>query len=519
MRGIVKSNRTAEQLLRKGSINGAFPIALLGYMEEIGVMPVFLEAGMDDGQLVIFNVERPAAAVIGPGRRLNDIHYLFESKLLCHKEFLDGNDKKQPLKNVDVVFAADAKGKRQYTGLEVKLAAVPDVSTARGPKSEHSCEMVLRPNSIAEITMSIYRNLPVEVREELKAQARSLNFTRIRSTENPREMLANYPWIREFVEDVLKAAIPTQVPIMAHAVWATIGNTLEMETDAFDLFMWTDVGLLTMVFSEAQVADDEEDSENRKPSSSKKKDDLDEVLTRTMRTVMRFAIAMNELLKSSFFNREHIFENMSFGSQSDKDCSIRGKRMNRYIVHPAMAERRVKVAAVEAILGKDGARALTPERRLDAAVVYREMNRFERGPAMLGWGKRREWVLANDNVCADTAFAEDLEHEYDSENRSRARNRIFVEPDIAKTPWKRWFSIWEAEDETAQQKEIGKAAPQKSRALSLVNVATEHSESAAALATDTRSEIDQSTHAAGERATSKSRKSNPDQLSLDMFGL
>ncbi|MCZ7861078.1 HindVP family restriction endonuclease [Agrobacterium salinitolerans] len=334
----------------KNTFNSSFPVALLLWMHSRGIEPIFVESDVSNCDLSVVNIPRPAAEVVKPGTELGEVRFDFEAVYPPFEALLTDEITKHT--KLDVVFACDAHDQSQNRPFEVKLTVVPDTTTARKPRDQWSSEIVIRPSSVSSASMSIFMNMKQDNREMLKALIKEYRFSNIKDWNVQDTILNNLENISDFSRKCLELATSTQVPFLLQPVWGTEGVSLELSVQAFDMFVWTDVALMTMIFYES--------------TGSKSK-----AVARSNRSVVRFCKTMVELLERGAFNYETIFRDIAFEAQTDKELAISGSKLRRYIKSPCITERRVSSTDIAHIIPNKGIALLKPERRLDQVLVFK----------------------------------------------------------------------------------------------------------------------------------------------------
>jgi hypothetical protein len=163
--------------------------------------------------------------------------------------------------------------------------------------------------------------------------------------------------IREFIRIVLDTCINEQTPFLLQPLWATDGRSMDFDPMIFDMLVWTDHAILTLVYR----------SSLDRFMETAKKNGL-EGIGRPQRAVIRMARTFAELLSKGSFNYDSIYKDIIYDGQSDKELSIRGIAMLRHVPASVFADRRVSIENLSSIIPPEAINFFSPERRLDTAL-------------------------------------------------------------------------------------------------------------------------------------------------------
>lgn len=351
MLGLEKSNRSWKEHFPKGAYTSSFPVAMLSWMDREEIPPIFVECLIKDNELSFPNVARAADHVLCDAGHLASSYFNFETPFQDFRSRLSG-DKGWSAK-FDLVIS-DEDNEVQRFPFEVKNTVVPDHTTKDRPVHLQSTEMVLRPDCIAGTVISMMSRYDEPTIASLKRRIEERKLEDVRDWTNERDVMANIKGITSFVLDCLTASVEKQTPYIIHNVWGH-----DYDSITYDMFIWTDVAIVGMIFCEATKGEANAAKDEDKPGK----------MSRPLRTIVRFCKAMIELLERGKLNYESVFTKISFGLQTDKELNINGSRISNYITHNAMGERRIPVSAAKAICGAEGIMRLQPERRSDAALL------------------------------------------------------------------------------------------------------------------------------------------------------
>jgi len=146
--GIKYSNRdfTQKEAWGKNQFNTSFPAALACYMDSKGLNANYLVL---NNRLEVEHKDIAISKLIGTDVTSENLFFSFESDFPAYRKYVVGN-----LPRVDLV-TMDRSTATCMRGLEVKLTALPDNSTCDNSEDRYSCEIVVRPDSIVYLALSV----------------------------------------------------------------------------------------------------------------------------------------------------------------------------------------------------------------------------------------------------------------------------------------------------------------------------------------------------------------------------
>lgn len=132
----------------KNTFTTAFPVALANYLAREKNMPMnYIMAVIDEnGMPSTRQVPIPLEDIIGCD--LYDAEYCFEDSFEQYNQYAVNEANRS-----DIVVKDRTTG-AEVSAFEVKLVAVPTSSTARMPREDQCCELVVRPPSIEQLCFS-----------------------------------------------------------------------------------------------------------------------------------------------------------------------------------------------------------------------------------------------------------------------------------------------------------------------------------------------------------------------------
>ena len=278
------------------------------------------------------------------GKESDQPFYYFE-KVFDPYLRLSRND----VEKIDLVVQ---KNEKDWQALEIKLTVVPDITTESRNEKEWGPELVMRPVSSAYAMMGIATSLMAQTNwaERVKSILKPV-YNPIQDWNNEKEILGGSEAILQALSDVLAIVQPLQRPFLIQPIWRSRGLSLDLCEKCFDVFLWSDVAVLSLPLQ-----------------LYRSKTQTRPTVTRHLREIARHIRALYELLHSGDFNYKDIYRGMPLGNQTDKAFAMSGVVYQRYISHPRLYKPLYEQAIIAEIVQNGGEKCLSPERRFDAAV-------------------------------------------------------------------------------------------------------------------------------------------------------
>ncbi|MDQ7024345.1 MAG: HindVP family restriction endonuclease [Anaerolineae bacterium] len=337
--GLQKSNRdfTKEKSWGKNIFNNAFPIALACYMDTRAIEPIYLQFDKD---MALSHATIPVATLFGKKPDDETTFFAFESDFVPYRSLVIGN-----LPRADIVIQ-DEKSGQCTSGLEIKLTALPDNSTYKLGDERFGCELVIRPDTIVYLALSIareFKHKPRTLQSQLEMISHISDWTDIA------EVAPYIPQMARVLDDLLQSNLHLQRPLVLQPVWKTIGRTLQLHSDAFDIFVWSDFAFTRLFFRDAHNI-------KGKPS-------------RSARSIAWLAKMLLDFAANGKIDHHWVVDNMSFNTKNDKAFAVNGRVTQPYMACTELEEPRIKKDEIRHIILHGGQNFLSPERRLDAALL------------------------------------------------------------------------------------------------------------------------------------------------------
>lgn len=235
---------------------------------------------------------------------------------------------------------------QQLSPLEVKLTALPDNSTANLPETLYGCEIVIRPVTIAYLGLSlalVYSGNEAALRAALNPVG-----NRITNWTDATQIHPRIGDMANALDTALLAELPRQLPLVMQPVWKTQGKKLVLADQCFDLFIWSNFALTRLFISGAYTARD---------------------ISRPGRAIVWLMKMLYDFANTGRMAAAGTVNSLTYGPQSDKALSVNGLRTRAFMNSSELKQPRVSKLALRDIILGGGEKFLSPERRLDAAIV------------------------------------------------------------------------------------------------------------------------------------------------------
>lgn len=340
--GLNKSNRdfTSKDSWGKNQFNSSFPTALACYMASKNLPMKFLSLGKN---MEVEHGYIDCEEMFGKKYDDPDLFFSFESDFSPFHRFVFNN-----LPRIDIV-TMNSEG-QCLRGLEIKLTALPDNSTCHLTEDKYGCEIVVRPDTIVYMALSIILSLG-EDRKFLKKVLSPLK--KITDWSLGVNVLPHLPTLGRLLETILSDNIEKQTPLILQPVWKTIGKSQILDSNAFDIFVWTDFSFTQLFFN---VVKKELNSDIGK-------------ITRQNRSAIWLIAMLNEFAMRGKMNAEKIIDELSYNTKNDKAFAVSGKVSYPFMKSAELTTPRVKATELKNIILGGGQKLLSPERRLDAVIL------------------------------------------------------------------------------------------------------------------------------------------------------
>jgi hypothetical protein len=219
--GLSNSNRDFLQKdsWGKNQFNSSFPASLACYMHSTQVQPVYIKL---NSSLNIIHDQITVTELFGEVPLSEKLFFAFESDYLPYRKIVIGKLPRVDLVTQDINTNKDSCLK----SLEIKLTALPDNSTYRLSDDRYGCEIVVRPDTIVYLALSIADKL--QNNKETILEYLDPVFQTIDNLTSIRSVLPKIPEIVLGMDNLLLNYLDIQSPLVMQPVWKTVGKTSKL---------------------------------------------------------------------------------------------------------------------------------------------------------------------------------------------------------------------------------------------------------------------------------------------------
>lgn len=342
--GIKQSNRdfSLKETWGKNQFNSSFPASLACYLHSKGLEAVYLEL---NGKLTTTRGKIKISDVFGLDPLAENTFYAFESAYTPYQNLVvDG------LPRIDLVTSKIVKGLAEpVRGIEVKLTALPDNQTAEDKEENYGSEIVVRPDTIVYLALSIAVEYLLE-RQKLQSHFRRLK-SKIRDWRSATAVRPHLKLAADVLDEILTEKISVQKPLLLQPVWKTEAKTLILHENCLDVFVWSDFALTRLFIDVCRQ------SLNREP------------MTRHSRTVLWLLKMLLDFADKGKMNPGLVIDELTYDTKNDKAFAVSGKVTRKYMKSSELTKPRIVKSEIKNVILGGGEKLLSPERRFDAAIM------------------------------------------------------------------------------------------------------------------------------------------------------
>lgn len=347
--GLTNSNRdfTQKEAWGKNQFNSSFPAALACYMYSRNIEPIYLKL---DEKLNTIHSNISTYELLGIEPTSENVFFAFESDYTPYQQLVVGN-----IPRIDLVIQ-DTSKQNCLRGLEIKLTALPDNSTCDLTEDLFGSEIVIRPDSIVYLGMSIAMYYRHNIKELQKLFGNE--FDTIQDWSEGTEVMAFLPKMVETLNQILLANLANQEPLIVQPIWKTIGKSSQLAENCLDIFVWSNFAFTRLFLN---VATNELKTENK--------------ITRQLRSVIWLFKMLFDFSKTLKINHKTIIDSLSYNTKNDKAFAVSGKITRSFMTCPELTKPRILRSEIKNIILGNGQQLLSPERRFDA-IIYNSPDLF-----------------------------------------------------------------------------------------------------------------------------------------------
>jgi hypothetical protein len=340
--GIKHSNRdfTKAKSWGKNQFNTSFPAAILCYMHSKGMKPIYLKL---DKNFKVAHESIDIEELFGIDPFSENLFFAFESDFVPFRHMV-----KSTLPRTDLVIM-NSSSKACLRGFEIKLTALPDNATCELSEKEYGCEIVTRPDTIIYLALHIasaYQHSRDKLLDFLKPICE-----KIQNWESEREVLRYLHSLADVIDSISISIIEDQKPLVIQPIWKTLGKKLELHPDCYDVFVWSDIAFARLFIDKTKQAKNEEG------------------IDRPMRSTVWLAKMLYDFAISGQIDFEETIDRLTYKTRNDKAFAVNGRITNPYLLCDELLKPRIKREETKNIILGGGHKFLSPERRLDAAIL------------------------------------------------------------------------------------------------------------------------------------------------------
>ncbi len=342
--GVAASNRefSKKEAWGKNQFNTSFPVSLACHMDCDGLKVVYITL---NEALEVAHGLLKISDVLGLKPTSPNLYFAFEECFSPYEDLLTG-----VLPRIDLVTVDTSNDVYKHLkGIEIKLTALPDHQTCELSEDQFSCEIVVRPDTIVYLALNIaaaYQSNRLALRSFLEPVCgRSINW------KNASDVIPALPQLIDCLDEVLLASISRQGPFLMQPIWKTAGKSLRLAEHCFDIFVWSDYAFTRLFIDVAWQS-------GRTTS-----------ITRHMRTVIWLAKMLYEFAVRGRMDHRRIIDSLTYDTKNDKAFSCGGQITYPYLKSKELTKPRVGKSAIKNIIIGGGEKFLSPERRLDGAIL------------------------------------------------------------------------------------------------------------------------------------------------------
>lgn len=337
--GIQNSNKdfSDETSWGKNQFNNTFPAGLVNYMHSKGLELVYIKIDPSDFSVKHEKISVPDFYGVDPTNE--NIHFAFEAPYIPYVGYVS-----EDLPRVDLVVS---NGDNNTAPIEIKLTALPDDQTSNFGEEDYGSEIVVRPDTIVYLALSLIEKAQENGLTEIFTQ----KFSRILEANgawlNEQESEAQIPELVKKLDEIIFEHPELESPILLQPIWKTRGKSSVLEEHCLDAFVWSNFAF-TRLFTN-QVKENES-------------------ITRPERTVIWLAMMLYDFAKNGTLKHQTIIDTYTYGTKNDKAFAIGGLKTREYMRSEELIKPRIKREEIPKIILGDGQKLLSPERRFDGVV-------------------------------------------------------------------------------------------------------------------------------------------------------
>jgi hypothetical protein len=348
--GIKHSNRDFSKKTNwgKNQFNSSFPAALACFMASKSMDLKYIKINK---QLKIEHDYISANKLFGENYNSDNLYFAFERDYAPFQKLVIGN-----LPRIDLV-TMNSSNSKCLRGIEVKLTALPDNSTCEREENQHSSEIVVRPDTIVYMALSI---ITAFEKEQNLLQNNFSCFYKIKDWTDGINVLPHLKKMIKVMDNLLTIDDDRQSPLIMQPLWKTKGKSAVFADNCLDIFIWSDFAFTRLFFNVAK--------KELKKNRSK--------ISRQVRSVIWLTKMLTDYSKENIVDHKKIIDELSYNTKNDKAFSVSGRVTYPYLKSQEQIKPRVLKSQIKKIVLGGGQHLLSPERRLDG-IIQNTPNLFD----------------------------------------------------------------------------------------------------------------------------------------------
>lgn len=348
--GIKHSNRdfSKKNNWGKNQFNSSFPASLACFMASKNIDLKYIKINK---QLKIKHDYISTNTLFGKNYNSDNLYFAFERDYTPFQKLVVGN-----LPRIDLV-TMDSSNNKCLRGIEIKLTALPDHSTCEQKENQFSCEVVVRPDTIIYMALSIITSF--EKKQNILKKCFG-HFYEIKDWTDGVNILPYLEKMIEVMDHLLTLDGDRQSPLIMQPIWKTKGKSAMLVDNCLDIFIWSDFAFTRLFFDVAK----------KELEKNKSK------ITRQVRSVIWLTKMLTDYSKNNIVDHKKIIDELSYNTKNDKAFSVSGKVTYPYLKSQEQTNPRILKTQIKEIILGGGQHLLSPERRLDG-IIYNSQGLFE----------------------------------------------------------------------------------------------------------------------------------------------
>lgn len=340
--GLKYSNRdfSKKENWGKNQFNSSFPASLACFMASKNLDLKYITT---DKKLKITHKFISVDSLFGMDCDANNLYFAFECDYAPFQKLVVGN-----LPRVDLV-TMDSKNEKCLRGIEIKLTAIPDNSTCDEDEKHYSSEIVVRPDTIVYMALSMI--LAFENDKNILKKHFS-KFYKIKDWTDGINILPHINKMIKAMDNLLIYDSDRQQPLVMQPIWKTNGKATTLADNCLDVFVWSDFAFTRLFFDVAK--------KELKKNQSK--------ITRQVRSVVWLSKMITDYSKDGIVDHKKIIDELSYNTKNDKAFSVSGRVTYSYLKSKEQIKPRILKKEIKKIILGGGQNLLSPERRLDGII-------------------------------------------------------------------------------------------------------------------------------------------------------